>query len=95
MESLFDFIIKKDLSENDIKNVKDVKDVKDILEDKEKIQKIKKKYDYKKYNKTFSETNSEKIKKKCICQVCMGSYTYFNKSKHNKSKRHLLFLNKK
>jgi hypothetical protein len=47
------------------------------------------KYDTKKYNLNFSLKNSAKIKEKVICPVCCGSYTYFNKSKHIRSKKHL------
>ncbi len=44
-------------------------------------------------NKKFSENHKEKIKEKQICEICYGSYTYFNKSHHNKSKKHLFVLN--
>lgn len=52
------------------------------------------KYDQNKYNRKFIEKNTEKIHTKHICEVCCGSYTYFNKSKHLKSKRHLDLLHK-
>ena len=55
---------------------------------------IVRKYDQNKYNRKFIEMNSDKIHTKHICEVCCGSYTYFNKSKHLKSKRHLDLLNK-
>jgi hypothetical protein len=48
------------------------------------------KYDYIKYNKTFIEKNKDKITVKHQCPICLGKYTYFNKSKHNKSSKHLL-----
>jgi len=55
---------------------------------------VKKKYDSSKYNKTFMEKNNEKIYKKQVCPICYGSYTYFNKSKHLKSKRHIILTEK-
>lgn len=45
-------------------------------------------------NKKFSDKHKEKIKEKHICEICNGSYTYFNKYHHNKSKKHLFILNK-
>ena len=53
----------------------------------EEINIIKSKY------KKFIEDNKDKIKQKIECVICKGSYTYFNKSKHNKTKRHLKFIN--
>ena len=52
------------------------------------------KYDQKKYNSTFMTKNKSKIMEKHICDVCCGSYTYYNKSKHLKSNRHIKMLNK-
>jgi hypothetical protein len=49
-------------------------------------------YDQKKYNKNFCVRHCEKIHKKTDCDVCGGSYTYFNKSKHHKSQRHLKMM---
>lgn len=46
-------------------------------------------YDRKGYHNTFMKKNEEKIKQRIICESCYGKYTYFNKSKHNKSKRHI------
>lgn len=43
-----------------------------------------------KYVKKFIEKNKDKINIKVQCPVCYSSYTYFNKSKHFKTKRHLL-----
>lgn len=37
----------------------------------------------------MSEKNKE-IKKKCECG---GRYTYFNKSHHKKTKKHLIYIN--
>jgi hypothetical protein len=53
-----------------------------------------KKYNNTEYHKKFISENREKILIKHICEVCMGSYTYFNKSAHKKTKRHQLFLSK-
>lgn len=47
-----------------------------------------------KYVNKFIDNNKDKIKQKICCSVCFGSYTYFNKSMHNKTKRHIMFLNK-
>lgn len=58
------------------------------------ISKIKKKYNQSQYNKNFMEKNKDKIKEKIICDVCCGSYSYYNKSKHMKSKKHINLLNK-
>jgi hypothetical protein len=56
--------------------------------------KEKKKYDQSKYNKNFMEKNKDKINQKIICDTCCGSYSYYNKSKHMKSLKHLNLLNK-
>lgn len=53
------------------------------------IEKVKKIYDQKKYNKTFNEKHKEKLSQKLKCPVCGGEYSYYNKSKHNKSKKHI------
>lgn len=50
------------------------------------------KYDSKKYYDKFKEVNSEKIHKKINCELCGGKYTYFNRSKHIKSKKHQFCL---
>jgi hypothetical protein len=54
----------------------------------------KKKYNQLNYNKRFNEKNKERVKEKHVCDVCLGSFTYYNKSKHFKSKRHIDLLNK-
>jgi hypothetical protein len=41
------------------------------------------------YHKKFMEKNKDKINEKKICEICNGHYTYFNKSHHFKSNRHL------
>ena len=51
-------------------------------------------YDGRSYHKKFIEKNAVKLKEKTICPVCCGSYTYFNKSKHIKSARHIKLLEK-
>lgn len=43
-----------------------------------------------KYVRKFIEKNKDKINLKIQCPICYSSYTYFNKSKHFKTKRHLL-----
>ena len=40
------------------------------------------------YNHKFYENNKDKDIKRS-CDICLGSYTIFNKSHHNKSKKHL------
>ncbi len=44
------------------------------------------------YNSTFSQKNKEMIYESIVCDVCCGRFTYFNKSRHNKTKRHELFV---
>jgi len=92
MESIFENIFKK----VDIITESDTSDNIIVIEEdiKEDIKENIKKYDSKKYNKTFYEKNKSKITEKIICNICMGSYTYFNKSVHNKSIRHIRCLNK-
>lgn len=48
-----------------------------------------KKYDQNSYNKRFQEKNADKLKEHITCPICYGTYTYFNKSKHIKSQRHI------
>jgi hypothetical protein len=47
-----------------------------------------KKYDNKKYYQQFKETNKDKLNERVKCDICGGSYTYFNKSKHIQTKKH-------
>lgn len=56
--------------------------------------KIPQDYNTKAYYKKFVEKNADKLKEKITCPVCCGSYTYFNKSKHIKSTRHIKLLEK-
>lgn len=46
----------------------------------------------KQYINTFMIKNKGRISEKIICEVCKGTYTYFNKNKHTKTKRHNLFM---
>lgn len=46
-------------------------------------------------NKNFYERNKEKITQQRVCDTCLGFYTYFNRSKHNKSFKHLRHLEHK
>ena len=45
------------------------------------------------YNRKYNINNKEKIKehnnKKNICDICNGKYTTSNKTRHNKSKKHI------
>lgn len=43
----------------------------------------------KNYYENFKNKNVDKIKEKSVCKICSGSYTYFNKSSHTKTKKHL------
>jgi hypothetical protein len=45
---------------------------------------------YKKYNTTYYETH--KNDECTICDVCNGKYKWYNRSHHNKSKKHILKL---
>lgn len=42
----------------------------------------------KEYRNVFNEKNKERIEQQQKCELCGGTYTYFNKSKHNKTKLH-------
>ena len=42
---------------------------------------------------TFKKKHGDElIKKRITCDICCGSYTYFNKSTHKKSKKHTALL---
>lgn len=41
------------------------------------------------YNDNFRHKHEYKIKEKIKCEVCGGTYTYFNKSKHNNTTKHI------
>jgi len=49
----------------------------------------KKKYNSKMYNDKFREKHAEKIAKKIVCTGCGRTFTYYTKSKHMKTKKHL------
>jgi len=53
-----------------------------------------KKYDQKIYHNNFKKKNKDKIKEKHVCEVCFGSYTYFNKYNHQMTQRHVNMLNR-
>ena len=53
------------------------------------LEEEKKKYNSYKYNTTFKQKHADKIKTKIQCPICDGGYTYYSKSKHLKSKKHL------
>ena len=53
----------------------------------------KKKYDNKKYYQNFKEKHKDELKETIKCEICGGSYKYFNKPIHNKTKKHIEFLN--
>lgn len=47
------------------------------------------------YNKTYYNKNKDKYierSKNLDCEICRGSYNYYSKSRHIRSKRHLKFL---
>lgn len=78
--------INNNISISKASNIPDVKiDVNDVVEVEEP-----KKCEKKNYVKQFKEKNKEKIKEKVQCSVCYSTYTYFNKCKHFKTKRHLI-----
>lgn len=52
------------------------------------------KYDSKKYNDKFKEVHKDELKEKHKCEICGGSYTYYNKSVHNKTRKHLNKMDK-
>jgi len=39
------------------------------------------------YYKNFKNKHMEDINKKIVCEICGGSYSYFNKSGHLKTKK--------
>ena len=44
------------------------------------------------YYRNFMEKNKEKLHTSITCDICYGCYTYYNKSTHLKSKRHMKAL---
>ena len=62
------------------------------IENIENIENKKKyKYDDKKHFKKFLESHKDKLNESIKCPICDGSYTYFNKSRHIHSTRHLKY----
>ena len=47
----------------------------------------------KKYNDTFRAKHKDKLKQQITCNICNRSYTYYTKSKHAKTKKHIKMLN--
>ena len=41
------------------------------------------------YYETFKYKNKDKIHEKIKCEICGGTFTYFNKYKHNKTQKHI------
>lgn len=104
MENLFLFLNKpEDFKVIDTPSIVDIESEKAVVTEPEKaivaepdvsVVKLKKKYNQSRYNKTFMEKNKDRIKLKVVCDICCGTYTYYNKSKHMKSIKHLNLLNK-
>jgi hypothetical protein len=44
------------------------------------------------YNYTFMKKNTDEIHKQICCDICGGQYTYFNKSRHMKTRKHMFFI---
>lgn len=49
-------------------------------------------YDQKKYNDKYYSKNKERLNTSIECALCKGTYCPLSKNLHNKSKRHLKFL---
>jgi len=94
MDYLFDFI--QDINKQQPELTKDIsKQQTELTKDISKQQtEIKPKKKSTLYVNNFIKKNSDKINISNTCEICLGKYTYFNKSVHNKSKRHITFLNK-
>ena len=45
------------------------------------------------YVRDFINKNKEKINESIKCEICGGSYSYFNKSRHQKSDKHIKYVN--
>ena len=39
------------------------------------------------YYQNFKNKHKDDINKKCVCEICGGSFTYYNKSSHLKTKK--------
>lgn len=53
----------------------------------------KKKYNSKQYYQNFKEKHKDTLKETIKCDLCGGSYKYFNKPIHLKTKKHLEYVN--
>ena len=72
-------------------NLKSLEEIEKFrFENYEKRKVEKKEYDRLRMNENYKE-NKEKINKKFNC-TCGGKYTYVNKTKHFKTKKHLKYL---
>lgn len=85
----------KDLKNNHEENGKTdfnltvIKKINKVIIDDETSKKSKKeKYNQNTYNDNFMLKHKDKLKERIECEICGGSYTYYNKSTHNKSIRH-------
>lgn len=56
--------------------------------------KTKKTEDIVMYRKQYSEEHKEELKQVEICDICGGSYQLWNRSAHNKTKRHKYAIEK-
>ena len=43
----------------------------------------------KKHQYYLNFISKHQVNDKVVCDICYGSFSYYNKSKHNKTKRHL------
>ena len=78
-----------------IKKLKNIhKEIIKEAKEKEKQNKEPKKYDNKTYYEHFKAKNADKINDKIECPDCLCLYTYFSKSRHMKSKKHLYLKDK-
>ena len=89
MDLLFIPVVQKIKIEEEPKRITD-KEILDTEPPKEEENKNIVKKNSSKYVRKFIEKNKEKINTKIQCPICYSSYTYFNKSKHYKTKRHLI-----
>lgn len=76
-------------TEHNINNNIDENEKTILLNDGNETKKLKNKG----YLKKFIAKNKDKINEKIECPICYSTYSYFNKSKHCKTKRHLKLLN--
>jgi len=74
----------------EINEIIPVENVNEIPQEKMKTDKVVKKITKEKsreYYLGFKDKNKDKINHKVECEICGGSFTYFNKSRHVKTKR--------